>query len=241
MSLMRLVDGLCKIQIDFRNLTTICRPARRSIWILALAGSTFSQTSINLATQARNADFSGFPFTRPTTAGSTLPASCQIGQLYFNTASPPGTNLFGCTATNVWTSLGSSGSGVMTGLLASRPSTCTVGTLYFAADQPVGQQLYYCSTPNAWSQLGALGGSGALTINNGALDIVTSVVPRLAAPNVFTGLNTFLLVQIQGAISDPGCTSQSDIGKIWINTKSSSNTLYEVCLSSSGSIQWVTK
>lgn len=66
----------------------------------------FGQTSINLTTQSHSPDFSTFTFTRPTTVGSSLPASCQLGQLYFDTAAASGANLYGCTSTNTWTQLG---------------------------------------------------------------------------------------------------------------------------------------
>jgi hypothetical protein len=215
--------------------------AKRCVCVLVFTGISFSQTMINLATQARNADLSSFAFTRPTTVGSALPGTCQKGQLFFNIASPPGTNLFGCTAANVWTMMGTASSGVITGQLASLPPSCATGVLYFATDQPAGQQLYTCSATNAWTQLNAVGGSGALAFTNGALDIVTSVVPRLTAANTFTGFNVFSAFQVRGTPADPGCTSTSDIGKIWINTTSSSNTMYEVCLLSSGTPQWVVK
>ena len=65
-------------------------------------------TTINLATQSRNPDFSSFPFTRPVTVGTTLPATCQIGQLFFNTNVAAGSNLYGCTGANTWTTLANS-------------------------------------------------------------------------------------------------------------------------------------
>ncbi len=90
---------------------------------------------------------------------------------------------------------GGSGGGVASGLLAARP-TCNsskVG-LYFATDQPQGQQVYSCSNTSGsyvWTQVVLLGPSGALAFTNGALDIVTSVLPTLPAANTFTGSNTF--------------------------------------------------
>ncbi|HZS54853.1 MAG TPA: hypothetical protein VFA65_10650 [Bryobacteraceae bacterium] len=86
---------------------------------------------------------------------------------------------------------GGGGSTVTTGLLASMPTTCAPGTLYFATDQPAGQQIYSCSSTNIWTQILSLGGSGALAFTNGSLDIVTAIVPRLAAANTFSGSNTF--------------------------------------------------
>jgi hypothetical protein len=75
----------------------------------ALTIPVFGQTatSIDLATQSRNADFSKFPFTRPLTQASSLPAACQLGQLFFNTAAPAGGNVFSCTLPGIWTAVGS--------------------------------------------------------------------------------------------------------------------------------------
>jgi hypothetical protein len=64
---------------------------------------TTTPTTLNLQTQGRNPDFSSFPFTRPVSVGTTLPASCQVGQLYFNSAAAAGSNLYACTAANTWT------------------------------------------------------------------------------------------------------------------------------------------
>lgn len=72
-------------------------------------------TTVNLQTQGRNPDFSGFSFTRPIAVGTALPSTCQVGQLFFNSAAAAGSNLYACTAANVWTleasGTGSSGSG----------------------------------------------------------------------------------------------------------------------------------
>jgi hypothetical protein len=42
--------------------------------------------------------------------GSSLPASCDVGEVFFNSGSSAGSNWFGCTASNTWT-LMSGGSG----------------------------------------------------------------------------------------------------------------------------------
>lgn len=41
--------------------------------------------------------------------GTTLPAKCGIGQIFFKTNVTAGANLYGCTSTNTWTALGSGG------------------------------------------------------------------------------------------------------------------------------------
>lgn len=75
-----------------------------------LASSAFGQTLVDLRTQSKSIDFSALPSTKPVQVGTALPATCQVGQMFFNSGAAPGANLFGCTATNIW-SLQSSGSG----------------------------------------------------------------------------------------------------------------------------------
>ena len=76
---------------------------------LALVPAYSQITTLNLGTQGRNADFSNLPVTRPATVGTTLPATCQVGQLFFSSSAPAGANLYGCTAVNVWTLQGNNG------------------------------------------------------------------------------------------------------------------------------------
>ncbi|HXR78918.1 MAG TPA: hypothetical protein VN737_23285 [Bryobacteraceae bacterium] len=70
---------------------------------LLLAGCAFGQTQLDLRTQSKSVDFSSSPSTRPVQVGTTLPASCQTGQLFFKSDATAGLNLYGCTATNAWT------------------------------------------------------------------------------------------------------------------------------------------
>ncbi len=79
------------------------------IRLLLLCGAVSAQqlpTSLNLAKQATNPDFSAMPVTRPVTVGTSLPSTCTIGQLYFNSSSSAGSNLSSCTSTNTWTVIG---------------------------------------------------------------------------------------------------------------------------------------
>jgi hypothetical protein len=66
---------------------------------LASYGQT---TQINLATQGKNIDFTGAPFTRPVKTGTALPGTCSPGDLFFKTDAAAGQNLYGCTAANTW-------------------------------------------------------------------------------------------------------------------------------------------
>ena len=80
---------------------------------LGLASSARSQTLVDLRTQSKSVDFSALPSTRPVQVGTTLPGTCQVGQLFFKSDAVAGSNLYGCTAANTWSvqANGSSGSG----------------------------------------------------------------------------------------------------------------------------------
>jgi hypothetical protein len=61
-----------------------------------------AQTSIDLRTQVKNVDFSNADWTRTSKTGTTLPTLCQIGESFFKSDAAPGQNLYGCSATNIW-------------------------------------------------------------------------------------------------------------------------------------------
>lgn len=46
---------------------------------------------------------------RPTPRGTSAPANCAVGELFFDTDAAAGENLYGCTATDTWTLLGDGG------------------------------------------------------------------------------------------------------------------------------------
>jgi hypothetical protein len=64
---------------------------------------------LDLKSQGRNVDFSGAVATKPFRVGTTLPAVCNIGEAFFKSDAPPGSNLYTCTATNTWTVQSGSG------------------------------------------------------------------------------------------------------------------------------------
>jgi hypothetical protein len=65
------------------------------------------------------------------------------------------------------------------GALANMPARCQLGWQYMALDQPLGQQLYLCSLnpTETWMQQLNLGGSGALEVVGGSLDVNLAIVP----------------------------------------------------------------
>ena len=77
-----------------------------------LACIAMGQTSIDLRTQTKDVDFSGAVTTKPSKAGTTIPATCSPGEMFFKLDAAAGQNLYLCTALNTWTVLGGSGGGV---------------------------------------------------------------------------------------------------------------------------------
>lgn len=139
-----------------------------------------------------------------------------------------------------WTTTGSTVATALTsGTLVSIPATCTAAQVYFATDQPAGQQDYRCSATNIWTQIVSLGGSGALAYTGGSLDIVTSVVPRLAAPQTFTGLTGFASLKFVAGSTPPACAVTADVGNVWLDNTSSTNTRHKTCAVQSGAIVFV--
>lgn len=73
-------------------------------WLLGVAVlvGAAAQTRLDLQTQSKSVDFSGVP-TKPFRTGTTLPATCSVGETFFKVDAPAGKNFYGCTATNTWT------------------------------------------------------------------------------------------------------------------------------------------
>jgi hypothetical protein len=144
--------------------STVVAKCAGTIWILAFlaANQGFCQTTINLQTQSRNADFSSFPFTRPLTVGASLPATCQVGQLFFSTAIP-GANLYACTATDVWTLENATESG---GSAAWSGITAPAGNLSLSMGSSTSQFTFGPSTGSSdlfkWTDSASNSGTGAL-------------------------------------------------------------------------------
>lgn len=77
--------------------------------LAAVWNCAFAQTAVDLRSQARNVDFSGANYTKPFKAGSILPVSCSVGESFFKTDAPAGSNLYLCTSQNTWTAQSVSG------------------------------------------------------------------------------------------------------------------------------------
>lgn len=85
-----------------------------------------AQTRVDLQNQSKNVNLQAAPFTAPMKSGASLPATCALADLFFETTAPAGTNIFGCTATNVWSLEG--GTGGSGGSVSIANSGTTVGS-----------------------------------------------------------------------------------------------------------------
>lgn len=178
----------------------ITRISLAAALIVCSWGLSVGQTRVDLQNQGRNVDFSTSATTRPIKTGTVTPSTCAVGEMFFKTDSPAGSNLLACTSANTW-SLQAGGS-------AALPSS--TGN--------ANRALFTDGTIPAWRTISA-GGSGALQLTPTAtdlgIDIVSAVVPVKAAANTFTGLNTF----DQGVQFTPQTAPGSPAdGRVWYDT-----------------------
>lgn len=141
--------------------------------ILFAFSPAFSQiTTLNLGTQGRNADFSNLSFTRPVTVGTSLPPTCQMGQLFFNSAAAAGSNLFGCTAPNTWTLQGGTSSGAVgsgggtpgAGAALFTPSSLTFGAQTVGTTAP-SQAIVFSNSGTGPISISSVSLSGANSLD----------------------------------------------------------------------------
>ncbi len=104
----------------------------KTLYVLLLCSpSLFAQATTGGLTSKGVVNSGGATSTAPAKSGTSLPATCGVGQQYFKTDAAAGQNLYGCTATNTWTVLG--GSALTSGmiLLESHTANNTATALNF--------------------------------------------------------------------------------------------------------------
>jgi len=150
----------------------------------------YGQTSVDLRTQSRNVDFSAAHSTKPLKTGTSLPTTCSVGEMFFRTDSPPGKNLYGCTATNTWSVLTSgsyvAGAGIVIGGSTISIEDAVVPLYYTGSGAPTVACLpgrdfytditnggfYFCKAVNVWQLASSSGHThSAGEINTGTLDV----------------------------------------------------------------------
>ena len=156
-----------------------------SLVVVALASA---QTQVDLQHQARGIDFTASSYTKPIRMGSSLPATCAVGELYMLTSAPAGANLYACLQTNTWTVQGGSGAPATTATqLASTPTLCPGGqaptgilangsatgcTAYDAAGAATAAQTAAVATAEAFAGNASNLTSG--TVPSGTLPVATA-------------------------------------------------------------------
>ena len=89
-------------------------------------------------------------------AGTILPAVCAVGQMFFKTDAPDGSNLYAC-ANSGWVIMGLPALSA-----AAPPAACSAGNLYLRNDSANSiQQLYVCSNTNTWTMASTQSGLAA--------------------------------------------------------------------------------
>ena len=78
-----------------------------------LACTVYGQTTVGSTTGAASStqDNSSAGITKPIKSGTSLPATCGVGEFYFKTNATLGQQVYACTSTNTWTLQGDGGGG----------------------------------------------------------------------------------------------------------------------------------
>ncbi|HWB82787.1 MAG TPA: hypothetical protein VG675_01520 [Bryobacteraceae bacterium] len=181
---------------------------------LVLAASpVHAQTVVDLRTQSKSVDFSQASSTKPSRTGTTLPASCAVGETFLKTNATPGQNVYVCTAANVWSMQGNALPGItgssgavlsndgtslhwqgLGGDVSGTPSAVTVnrigGRNVSTAPPSSGQALTWDGTqwkPQSPALNSVFGRTGTVTPQNGDYQAsqVTNAVDKTTA-NTYT-------------------------------------------------------
>ena len=184
------------------------------VFLLCLVAS--GQTVINGSrTVLGTLDATGATATRPVKTGTSLPATCTVGDLYFKSDATAGQNLYECASTNTWTQQ-----------LAGNGAPDPLSTAYVWDDfYPGATSSGYLSALN-WYTYGA-GLSAAYVIQNatrpGVLRLSTDVSSNSTA--LITAGYTAL-----GNNALPDLSNKAGLEMIWIFKMNSvdSNTTFRV-------------
>jgi len=124
--------------------------ALTALWILAIPCA--AQQVINGSrTLLGNWDASGANTTKPAKTGSTLPATCGVGEFFFNSSATAGANLYLCAAANTWTQV--QGTGGIAGSSNFRQAFTNVTSVTLTHNLNTFAVVFSCfdnSTPPLW-------------------------------------------------------------------------------------------
>ena len=87
----------------------------RKLLAIVVPLGALAQTQVDLHKQSKSIDFTTASYTRPIKTGPALPATCSVGDLFFDTSAGAGVNVFGCVGVNTWAlQSGGGGQGTVT-------------------------------------------------------------------------------------------------------------------------------
>jgi hypothetical protein len=164
--------------------------------IAAIAAMTsLGQTRISLRTQSGDADLSGMQHVRPVPVVSSLPATCSVGEVVFQTAGS-GSNLWGCAAANSWSQQGGGEASPVLQVSRTSMKVLTVGSTCQASAPcrvRMGSVVYLISAP---ASVTLAQGTGTLLLYISRQGLLT------AAANATSSLSVSC---------DPGCQAAAGV------------------------------
>ena len=168
------------------------------------------QTLVDLHTQSKSVDFSAAGSTKPMQTGSSLPATCAVGQFFFLTTAAAGSNVYACNPANTWgvegnslpvTSgtanevLSSNGSGIqwlaLGGDISGAPGGLTVNRLQgrnLSNTAPSsGQVLQWNAAANQWQPAQAQAGNSSYAFAAQVSITIPGTVHQFGTANLVVG------------------------------------------------------
>jgi hypothetical protein len=179
------------------------------LWMV-LIGTGRAQTLVDLRTQSKSVDFSGAGSTKPMQTGSSLPATCAIGQFFFLTTAAAGSNVYACSAANTWTVegnslsvnanttnevLSSNGTTIqwlpLSGDVSGAPAGLTVNRLQgrsMSSTAPSsGQVLQWNATANQWQPAPAQAGNASYAFASQVSITIPGTLHQFGTANLVVG------------------------------------------------------
>jgi hypothetical protein len=97
------------------------------VWSLIVSPAE-AQTQVDLRTQSKDVDFANAASTRPVKTGVSLPPACGVGELFFVSNAPAGSNLYACVTPNTWALEGGGSGGGGAGAVTVQLDGTAAGT-----------------------------------------------------------------------------------------------------------------
>ena len=136
---------------------------RNVLFATSFLACATAQTLVDLRTQTKSVDFSNAATTKPFKSGTVLPATCGVGEAFFKSNAPAGSNWYACTAQNSWTlqSGAPALAGDVTGTTSATVVTQIQGRPVSSSAPASGQSMVWNSSTGAWTPQTITGAQGA--------------------------------------------------------------------------------